>query len=100
MMLYWGFWSLVQIGSFIAILGIVLNQAYGLQNRVEPPWATALGTPVLVIAALGHFFISHFKTKQNAVNEDEEEEEEEDNDEGSMQMGCRCKCTCCTGSSP
>jgi len=55
MMLYWGFWSIIQVGSLIAIFGIALNQWYGLEKKKEPPWATALGTPVLVIAALGHY---------------------------------------------
>jgi len=54
MMLYWGFWTLVQVGSVIAILGIAVNQWYALENKELPPWNVALGTPVLVIAALGH----------------------------------------------
>lgn len=83
MMLYWGFWSLLQVGSLIAILGIVLNQAYGLQNRAEPPWATALGTPVLVIAAFGHFLLGHFEEK--ATPEDKE---------NGMQIEEKCRCVC------
>lgn len=42
----------------IAILGIALNQAYGLNNHTQPPWGVALGTPVLVIAALAHYIKS------------------------------------------
>jgi hypothetical protein len=51
---YWSFWTLIQVGSLIAILGISVNLCYGLGERQGPPWNVALGTPVLVIAALGH----------------------------------------------
>jgi len=54
MMLYWGFWTLIQVGSLIAIFGIMLNQWYSLGDKEHPPWNVALRTPVLVIAALGH----------------------------------------------
>jgi len=54
MMLYWGFWTLIQVGSVIAILGIALNQWKTLRDAKLPPWPTALGTPVLVIAGFGH----------------------------------------------
>jgi hypothetical protein len=54
MMLYWGFWTLIQVGSLIAIVGIMINLWYSLGEKENPPWIVALGTPVLVIAALGH----------------------------------------------
>lgn len=38
----------------MAILGVSLNQWYGLNNRSQPPWAVALGTPVLIVAAIAH----------------------------------------------
>lgn len=38
----------------IAILGVSVNQLYGIWGKRGPPWNVALGTPVLVIAALGH----------------------------------------------
>lgn len=31
-----------------------MNQCYGIGGKRGPPWNVALGTPVLVIAALGH----------------------------------------------
>jgi hypothetical protein len=62
MMLYWGFWTLIQVGSLIAIFGIMLNQWYSLEEKEHPPWSVALGTPVLVIAALGHAWQSCFRT--------------------------------------
>jgi hypothetical protein len=62
MMLYWGFWTLIQVGSLIAIFGIMLNQWYSLREKEHPPWSVALGTPVLVIAALGHAWQSCVKT--------------------------------------
>lgn len=58
MMLYWGFWTLIQVGSFIAILGIVLNQWNELLGKELPPWNIALGTPVLVIAGVAHSWLN------------------------------------------
>jgi hypothetical protein len=51
---YWSFWTLIQVGSLIAILGISVSQGYCLVGKEGPPWNVALGTPVLVLAALGH----------------------------------------------
>lgn len=62
MMLYWGFWSLIQVGSLIAIFGIMLNQWYSLREKEHPPWNVALGTPVIIIASLGHAWQSSVKT--------------------------------------
>lgn len=53
MMLYWGFWSILQVGSNIAILGVMLQFWIILDEMDTPSWAIALGTPVLVFAALG-----------------------------------------------
>ncbi|CAD6502924.1 BgTH12-02598 [Blumeria graminis f. sp. triticale] len=53
MMLYWGFWSILQVGSNIAILGVILQFWIVLGDVETPSWAVALGTPVLVFAALG-----------------------------------------------
>ncbi|PQE19334.1 Cytosolic Fe-S cluster assembly factor CFD1 protein [Rutstroemia sp. NJR-2017a BVV2] len=56
MQLYWGFWSILQVGSLIAILGVMLQFWIVLGNVTTPSWAVALGTPVLVFAALGWIF--------------------------------------------
>lgn len=61
-MFYWGFWTLLQVGSVIAILGISLNQCYSIQGKKLPPWNVALGTPVLVIAAAGHWCHSRIRS--------------------------------------
>lgn len=53
MQLYWGFWSVLQVGSNIAIFGVMLQLWIVLGNVQTPSWAVALGTPVLVFAALG-----------------------------------------------
>jgi len=53
MQLYWGFWSVLQVGSNIAILGVMLQFWIILGDHETPSWAVALGTPVLVFAALG-----------------------------------------------
>ncbi|KAH6892931.1 hypothetical protein B0T10DRAFT_400105 [Thelonectria olida] len=54
--LYWSTWTMVQVGSLIAMVGIILALLHSLRNRRHPPWALALGTPVLVIAGLLHLF--------------------------------------------
>ncbi|QSZ33459.1 hypothetical protein DSL72_005027 [Monilinia vaccinii-corymbosi] len=54
--IYWSFWSILQIGSLIAILGVMLQFWIVLGNVQTPSWAVALGTPVLVFAALGYIF--------------------------------------------
>ncbi|KAF4632829.1 hypothetical protein G7Y89_g5291 [Cudoniella acicularis] len=52
MQLYWGFWSILQVGSLIAIGGVMLQLWIVLADVETPSWAVALGTPVLVFAAL------------------------------------------------
>lgn len=51
--LYWGFWAILQVGSIVAILGVMLQFWIALGDVETPSWAVALGTPVLVFAALG-----------------------------------------------
>ncbi|KAK4155503.1 hypothetical protein C8A00DRAFT_31638 [Chaetomidium leptoderma] len=54
MPLYWSTWTMMQVGSVIAIIGIVLSSFNSLRGRKNPPWALALGTPILVVAGIGH----------------------------------------------
>ncbi|KAG4430354.1 hypothetical protein IFR05_014158 [Cadophora sp. M221] len=61
MQLYWGFWSVLQVGSNIAILGVMVQFWIVLGDVETPSWAVALGTPVLVFAALGFVFRSIWK---------------------------------------
>ncbi|EFY94908.1 hypothetical protein X797_004724 [Metarhizium robertsii] len=56
MSLYWSTWTMLQVGSLIAIAGVILALCHNLRNRQHPPWALALGTPVLVIAGILHLF--------------------------------------------
>ncbi|POR39766.1 Uncharacterized protein TPAR_00050 [Tolypocladium paradoxum] len=56
MSLYWSTWTMTQLGSLIAMVGIILALLNSLMNRKHPPWALALGTPVLVIAGALHLF--------------------------------------------
>ncbi|KAF5870119.1 uncharacterized protein Bfra_010265 [Botrytis fragariae] len=51
--LYWSFWTLLQVGSTIAILGIGLAQLWSYLGRESLPVNVAIGTPVLIIAWLG-----------------------------------------------
>ena len=89
MQLYWGFWSVMQVGSNIAIMGVMLQFWIVLGDHETPSWAVALGTPVLVFAALG--FVLRAIGKQTwdrcrgrrvIEGEDETDEEEGRNDEG------------------
>ena len=62
--LYWSFWTLVQVGSVIAIFGITAAQVYSwVTDSQAPPWNVALGTPVLVIAGLCHMMDSAIRKK-------------------------------------
>ncbi|KJZ73920.1 hypothetical protein HIM_06588 [Hirsutella minnesotensis 3608] len=62
MSLYWSTWTMIQIGSLIAMVGIILALLHSLWDKKHPPWALALGTPVLVIAGVLHLF--HDTTKR------------------------------------
>ena len=53
MQLYWGFWSVLQVGSNIAIFGVMIQFWIVLADQETPSWVVALGTPFLVFAALG-----------------------------------------------
>ncbi|KAK1972692.1 hypothetical protein LY78DRAFT_238706 [Colletotrichum sublineola] len=55
MSLYWSTFTMVQVGSLMAVCGIILALVHQLRQRKNPPWALALGTPVLVIAGLFHY---------------------------------------------
>ncbi|KAK8048611.1 hypothetical protein PG994_010341 [Apiospora phragmitis] len=54
MSLYWSTWTMMQLGSQIAIGGVVLALWHTLCNVKHPMWALAMGTPILVVAGLGH----------------------------------------------
>ncbi|KAJ4394376.1 hypothetical protein N0V93_003593 [Gnomoniopsis smithogilvyi] len=54
--LYWSVWTVLQVGAVVAIFGITLHVRHMIRGRKNPPWALALGTPVLVVAGLGHYF--------------------------------------------
>jgi hypothetical protein len=86
--MYWGFWSILQVGSLIAIGGVLLQFWIILSGVGTPPWAVALGTPVLVFAALGWMFkhISDgawkkFRNRRNGDAGEENNDEESSSDE-------------------
>lgn len=54
--LYWSVWTVLQVGAVVAVFGISLHTRHMIKGRKHPPWALALGTPVLVVAGLGHYF--------------------------------------------
>lgn len=82
--LYWGFWSVLQVGSNIAIFGVMLQLWIALGNVTTPSWAVALGTPVLVFAALCWIFreISKQTCKRIFNREVEDDSDQDDDDAG------------------
>ncbi|KAK1757463.1 hypothetical protein QBC47DRAFT_296789 [Echria macrotheca] len=56
MSLFWATWTMLQLGSLVAIGGIILAVYNNIRGNKNPPWALALGTPVLVVAGIGHAF--------------------------------------------
>ncbi|KZZ88199.1 hypothetical protein AAL_08181 [Moelleriella libera RCEF 2490] len=77
MSLYWSTWTMIQVGSLIAIVGIILALCHTLRNRQHPPWALALGTPVLVIAGVLHLIhdctnkrVKKLRRRANSTQED------------------------------
>ncbi|KAL2888218.1 hypothetical protein HOO65_040555 [Ceratocystis lukuohia] len=78
MSLYWSTWTMMQVGSLVAICGIVVALLHIHRDRREPPWALALGTPILVVAGIWHFLqdvivdnIRSLWTKAKASSKDE-----------------------------
>lgn len=64
--LYWATWTTLQVGGLIAIWGICLHVRHMITGKRHPPWALALGTPVLVVAGLGHYFQGKLKRSRAA----------------------------------
>lgn len=67
--LYWSTWTVLQVGAVVAIFGICLHVRHMIRGRRNPPWALALGTPVLVVAGIGHYLQGKFRRKARSVSE-------------------------------
>ncbi|KAL3423805.1 hypothetical protein PVAG01_05552 [Phlyctema vagabunda] len=86
MQLYWGFWSILQVGSLIAILGVMLQFWIVMGSHELPSWGVALGTPVLVFAAIGWLMKQLSKRMwarcrgRKFVDDDNEDTSENDDD--------------------
>lgn len=65
--LYWSTWTVLQVGGVVAIFGISLHVRHMIKGTRHPPWALALGTPVLVVAGLGHYFQGKLKRKTRSI---------------------------------
>lgn len=65
--LYWSTWTVLQVGGVVAIFGISLHIRHMIKGRKHPPWALALGTPVLVVAGLGHYLQGKVKSKTRDI---------------------------------
>jgi hypothetical protein len=87
--MYWGFWSILQVGSLIAIGGVLVQFWIVLSGVDTPPWAVALGTPVLVFAALG-WMCKHksdsawekFRGRYLCTGDESEDEDEDEKSRG------------------
>ncbi|TLD27011.1 hypothetical protein PspLS_04479 [Pyricularia sp. CBS 133598] len=86
MSLYWATWTMLQFGSVIAIFGIILHMALVLQGHDRPPWALALGTPVLVVAGLGNLVNSMLHRKGTKVIERTRSRSRANSKAGSLSM--------------
>lgn len=75
---------MLQVGSNIAIFGVMLQLWIALGNVKSPSWAVALGTPVLVFAALGWIFREIGKVVLRKVFRKILPEEESDGDEDDL----------------
>lgn len=83
MVFIWSVWSLLGLGSVLAMWGVVLHQVRMRYSPDKPPpWNVALGTPVLVVAGIGHW-VSHklWSLCTGRVAEEEEEDREEDDED-------------------
>lgn len=67
--LYWSTWTVLVVGGIVAIFGISLHIRNLIKSRRLPPWALALGTPVLVVAGLGHYFQGKLSRKARRIAE-------------------------------
>jgi hypothetical protein len=89
MSLYWSTFTMIQIGSLIAVSGIILALLHTLRDHKHPPWALALGTPVLVVAGLFSFIgdcvVRRAKKLTNNTG-DVKEKSVEDAEEGNVPM--------------
>jgi hypothetical protein len=63
--LYWPLWTLLGLGSTVAMLGVVVNQIYGLLEHELPCFSVGMGTPVLVVCAIVHLLWSMASKKIN-----------------------------------
>jgi len=63
--LYWPLWTLLGLGSTVAMLGVVVNQIYGLLEHELPGFSVGMGTPVLVVCAIVHLLWSVAAKKMN-----------------------------------
>lgn len=79
---------MLTVGSLIAILGVMVQFWIILSSIETPSWAVALGTPVLVFAALG-FIWRHFTRRiwytcfggdDNSSDADDEDSDSSDNE--------------------
>ncbi|CAG8953228.1 hypothetical protein HYFRA_00003430 [Hymenoscyphus fraxineus] len=79
MVFIWAMWSVIQLGSVLAMWGVVLHQLRARFSNGRPsPWNVALGTGVLVIAGLGHWVWQVIWRWWNGERQEEVVDEHED----------------------
>ena len=112
MSLYWSTWTMLQVGSLIAVVGIILALCLTIRDKKHPlvdtpaslpnfihglgwnltyydrPWALALGTPVLVIAGSFHFLHGYLHNiLKESRKKKEEEKEKKEREESDVEQG-------------
>ncbi|PHH59409.1 hypothetical protein CDD81_3219 [Ophiocordyceps australis] len=75
MTLYWASWTIMQIGTVVAIIGIMIALVHSLRRSKPPPWGLALGTPILIAAGLMNLLqdLLRRKPKQGDVEKGDEQ---------------------------
>jgi len=66
---YWPIWTLIGVGSCIAMLGVIISQTYSLRGHEPPSYTVALGTPVLVASASGDFVKAEFDALRQKIKD-------------------------------
>jgi hypothetical protein len=66
--LVWSFWPLLALGAVVAEFGTCVYLLKILcKKKDEVPWGTAMGTPILILATLGYWFIRGLHTMLRSI---------------------------------
>ncbi|PHH76768.1 hypothetical protein CDD82_3861 [Ophiocordyceps australis] len=75
MTLYWTSWTIMQIGTVVATIGIIIALVHSLRRSKPPPWGLALGTPILIAAGLMNLLQDLLRRKSKRRDEEKGEDQ-------------------------